>query len=128
VSVDGTVIEGRSQIDQGLVTGETLPVAAGKGSQVYAGTLNLSGTLQIRVSAAERGTLLADITRMLDRALEARSHYVRLADRAATPGLPASPPPASLPASSPPRHSPLCWAGSRSGRVGTTPSSRQSRC
>src|SRR5262245_33607515 len=53
VSVDGTVIEGRSQIDQGLVTGETLPVAAGKGSQVYAGTLNLSGMLQIRVSAAE---------------------------------------------------------------------------
>jgi len=83
VSVDGTVIEGRSQIDQSLVTGETLPVAAAKGSRVYAGTLNASGTLRVRVGAADRGTLLDEVTRMLDRALEARTHYVRLADRAA---------------------------------------------
>ncbi len=83
VAVDGAVIEGCSQIDQSLVTGETMPVSATKGSMVYAGTLNVSGTLQVRVSAAERGTLLDEVTRMLDRALEARSHYVRLADRAA---------------------------------------------
>jgi Cu2+-exporting ATPase len=83
VSVDGTVIEGRSQIDQSLVTGETLPAAADKGSRVYAGTINVSGTLRVRVGAAEHGTLLDEITRMLDRALEARTHYVRLADRAA---------------------------------------------
>jgi P-type Cu2+ transporter len=84
VAVDGTVIEGRSQIDQSLVTGETMPEAARKGSQVYAGTLNISGALRVRVSAAERGTLLDEVTRMLDRALEARTHYVRLADRAAS--------------------------------------------
>jgi P-type Cu2+ transporter len=83
VSVDGAVIEGRSQIDQSLVTGETLPVAAAKGTRVYAGTLNVSGTLRVPVGAAERGTLLDEVTRMLDRALEARTHYVRLADRAA---------------------------------------------
>jgi P-type Cu2+ transporter len=83
VAVDGIVIEGRSQIDQSLVTGETMPAAARKGTQVYAGTLNMSGTLRVRVSAAERGTLLDEVTRMLDRALEARTHYVRLADRAA---------------------------------------------
>src|SRR5215470_11517782 len=83
VAVDGTVIEGRSQIDQSLVTGETMPAAACKGSLVYAGTLNISGTLRVQVSAAERGTLLDEVTRMLDRALEARTHYVRLADRAA---------------------------------------------
>jgi P-type Cu2+ transporter len=83
VAVDGTVIEGRSQIDQSLVTGETMPAAACKGSLVYAGTLNISGTLRVQVIAAERGTLLDEVTRMLDRALEARTHYVRLADRAA---------------------------------------------
>ena len=83
VSVDGTVIEGRSQIDQSLVTGETLPAAAAKGSWVYAGTLNVSGTLRVRVGAADHGTLLDEVTRMLDRALEARTRYVRLADRAA---------------------------------------------
>jgi Cu2+-exporting ATPase len=83
MAVDGTVIEGRSQVDQSLVTGETMPAAAHKGSEVYAGTLNISGTLRVRVSAAERGTLLDEVTRMLDRALEARTRYVRLADRAA---------------------------------------------
>jgi P-type Cu2+ transporter len=83
VSVDGIVIEGRSQIDQSLVTGETLPVTARKGTQVYAGTLNGSGTLRVRVGAAEHGTLLDEVTRMLDCALAARTHYLRLADRAA---------------------------------------------
>jgi Cu2+-exporting ATPase len=83
IAVDGTVIEGQSQIDQSLVTGETMPVTASKGSQIYSGTLNISGALRVRVTAAERGTLLDEVTRMLDRALEARTHYVRLADRAA---------------------------------------------
>jgi P-type Cu2+ transporter len=83
IAVDGTVTEGRSQIDQSLVTGETAPIPACKGSLIYAGTLNISGALRVRVNAAGRGTLLDDVTRMLDRALEARTHYVQLADRAA---------------------------------------------
>ncbi|HMA70491.1 MAG TPA: heavy metal translocating P-type ATPase [Xanthobacteraceae bacterium] len=83
IAVDGVVTEGRSEVDQSLVTGETLPISASKGSMVYAGTLNLSGTLRVKVSVAERGTLLDEVTRILDHALEARTHYVRLADRAA---------------------------------------------
>jgi P-type Cu2+ transporter len=81
-AVDGTVIEGRSEIDQSLITGETLYVTADHGTAVYAGSLNISGTLRVRVSAASEGTLLAEITRLLDNALQARSRYVRLADRA----------------------------------------------
>ncbi len=81
-AVDGTVIEGRSEIDQSLITGETRHVAAGQGTAVYAGSLNMTGTLRVRVSAASEGTLLAEITRLLDNALQARSRYVRLADRA----------------------------------------------
>jgi P-type Cu2+ transporter len=82
-AVDGSVIEGQSKIDQSLITGETLPVKAGPGTAVYAGTLNLSGALRVRVSAASEGTLLAEISRLLDNAVQARSRYVQLADRAA---------------------------------------------
>jgi Cu2+-exporting ATPase len=81
-AVDGTVIEGRSKIDQSLITGETLPAKAGPGTAVYAGTLNLSGALRVRVSAAAEGTLLAEIARLLENAVQARSRYLRLADRA----------------------------------------------
>jgi len=81
-AVDGVVIEGRSEIDQSLITGETLYVSADHGTAVYAGSLNISGTLRVRVSAASEGTLLAEITRLLDNALQARSRYVQLADRA----------------------------------------------
>ena len=81
-AVDGTVIDGRSEVDQSLITGETLYAVAEHGTAVYAGSLNISGTLRVRVSAASEGTLLAEITRLLDNALQARSRYVRLADRA----------------------------------------------
>jgi Cu2+-exporting ATPase len=80
--VDGTVIEGRSEIDQSLITGETLYATAGTGTPVYAGAMNISGTLRVRVSAASEATLLAEITRLLDNAIQARSRYMRLADRA----------------------------------------------
>ena len=81
-AVDGTVIEGRSEIDQSLITGETLYATAERGTAVYAGSLNISGTLRVRVSAASEATLLAEITRLLDHSLQARSRYVQLADRA----------------------------------------------
>lgn len=81
-AVDGTVIAGRSEIDQSLITGETLYVTAEQGTPVYAGSMNISGTLRVRVSAASEATLLAEITRLLDNALQARSRYMRLADRA----------------------------------------------
>ena len=80
-AVDGAVIEGRSEIDQSLITGETMPAKAGPGTAVYAGTLNLVGALRVRVSAAAEGTLLAEITRLLDTAVQARSRYLQLADR-----------------------------------------------
>ncbi|RAI30284.1 nitrogen fixation protein FixI [Rhodoplanes elegans] len=83
IAVDGEVEDGRSEIDQSLVTGETAHVTAERGTLVYAGTLNVNGTLRVRVGAADRGTLLDEVTRLLDRAVEARSHYVRLAERAA---------------------------------------------
>ncbi|OKO72645.1 heavy metal translocating P-type ATPase [Bradyrhizobium sp. NAS96.2] len=81
-AVDGNVIEGRSEIDQSLITGETLPAMAAPGSAVFAGTVIRSGTLRVRASAASGGTLLDEISRLLDHALQARSRYLRLAERA----------------------------------------------
>jgi len=83
VSVDGLIIEGHSSLDQSLVTGETLPQAVAPGDSVYAGTLNTSGTLKVEVKAAARGTLLDEVSQLLETALESRSSYRRLADRAA---------------------------------------------
>lgn len=83
ISVDGVVIDGRSEIDSSLVTGETRPAPAQNGTDVYAGTLNLTGTLRVKVRAAESGTLLSEVQGLLDRATQTRSAYVQLADRAA---------------------------------------------
>jgi P-type Cu2+ transporter len=83
IAVDGVIIEGRSEIDQSRVTGETLPVSAAKDTIVHTGTLNVSGALRVRVRAAEHSTLRDDVTRLPDGAQEARTRYVRLADRAA---------------------------------------------
>ncbi|MDQ0316172.1 heavy metal translocating P-type ATPase [Amorphus orientalis] len=83
VPVDGVVIEGRSEIDQSLVTGETMLQAIGVDDRVYAGTLNGEGTLTVRVSAAGEGTLLDEVNRLLDHAMTARSRSLALADKAA---------------------------------------------
>jgi len=82
VAVDGTVEDGRSDIDQSLVTGETAPTAVSPGASVYAGTVNMSGALRVRVQSAASGTLLDEVNGLLVRAVEQRSSYVQLADRA----------------------------------------------
>ncbi|HEV7256151.1 MAG TPA: heavy metal translocating P-type ATPase [Bosea sp. (in: a-proteobacteria)] len=83
IGVDGLVETGRSEIDRSLVTGETDPAAIAAGGQVHAGTMNLSGALTIRVEAAGSGTLLDEIDKLMAQAVESRSRYVRLSDRAA---------------------------------------------
>jgi Cu2+-exporting ATPase len=83
VAVDGVVEDGGSEIDQSLVTGETTHVPVAKGARVYAGTLNVSGALRVRVTAATEGTLLDEVNRLLEAAAQAKSRYMRLADRAA---------------------------------------------
>ena len=83
VAVDGVVEDGRSQVDQSLVTGETLPIEVSVGSMIYAGSMNMSGALRVRVAKAASGTLLDEVNALLDKAIEQRSSYVKLADRAA---------------------------------------------
>src|SRR5271165_124985 len=83
IAVDGAVEDGRSEIDQSLVTGETAPIEVSSGAQVYAGTVNLTGALRVRVERAASGTLIDEVNGLLASAVEQRSSYVRLADRAA---------------------------------------------
>lgn len=80
---DGRVVAGRSSLDVSAITGESLPEAAGPGSQVHAGTLNLEGSLEVEVTAAGEDTLLAEVLRLVETAEQGRARYVRLADRAA---------------------------------------------
>ncbi|MGE4313754.1 MAG: heavy metal translocating P-type ATPase [Pseudobdellovibrionaceae bacterium] len=81
--VDGVVLDGLSQVDMSLVTGETVPVNVEKGADVYAGTLNLDAPLTIRVAKAAEDSLLADIVRLMEKAAQGQAKYVRLADRIA---------------------------------------------
>ncbi len=80
---DGIVTNGTSDIDTSLVTGESLPATATIGTIVYAGTLNLSGPLLVKVTAKDDASLLAEIVRLMESAEQGRAGYVRLADRIA---------------------------------------------
>ena len=68
VPADGTVINGASEIDESLVTGETLYRAIRPGATVYAGSINVSGTLTVRVTAVGAGTLVEEVERLLEKA------------------------------------------------------------
>ncbi|MDJ0511935.1 MAG: heavy metal translocating P-type ATPase [Methyloceanibacter sp.] len=83
VAADGVVVRGSGDIDQSLISGETMPVAASAGTEVYAGTLNLSRSLEIEVTAADDATLLAEISRLMMAAEQGKARYRVLADRAA---------------------------------------------
>ncbi len=83
VPVDGIVEDGTSEIDQSLVTGESVLVPISPGADVYAGTMNGEGTLKVRVRAGAGATLLDEVNRLLEAAAQAKSAYVRIADRAA---------------------------------------------
>jgi Cu2+-exporting ATPase len=80
---DGVIAAGRTDLDTSLVTGESLPHGAAPGDAVYAGTLNLTAPVEVRITAAGEDTLLAEIVRLMEAAEQGRAKYVRLADRAA---------------------------------------------
>ena len=81
--IDGVIINGSSDIDSALVTGESLPRQAGPDDTVFAGTINLSQPIQVRVTAAGESTLLSEIVRLMEASEQGRAKYVRLADRIA---------------------------------------------
>ena len=83
IPVDGTVIEGASDVDLSLITGESTPEPVKEGSRVYAGAMNLTGPLILRLEAHGEDTFLSEVIRLMDSAEKSRHAYVRIADRLA---------------------------------------------
>ncbi|MBX9683196.1 MAG: heavy metal translocating P-type ATPase [Hyphomicrobium sp.] len=81
VPVDGTVVDGRSTIDESMVTGESLPVTKSVGDSVIAGTINQSGSFVMRADKIGRDTMLARIVQMVAQAQRSRAPIQRLADQ-----------------------------------------------
>ncbi|MFP7674108.1 heavy metal translocating P-type ATPase [Marivita sp. S0852] len=81
--VDGDIVDGQSELDRSLLTGETRPIYAGPGQSVSAGEVNLTGPLTIRASAVGRDTSLHRMADLVAVAESGRSRYTSLADKAA---------------------------------------------
>ncbi|MCW2811369.1 MAG: copper-translocating P-type ATPase [Friedmanniella sp.] len=89
VPVDGTVEDGRSALDEALVTGESMPVTKTTGDTVIGGTLNQTGSLVIRADKVGRDTMLARIVQMVAESQRSRAPIQRTADRVAAWFVPA---------------------------------------
>jgi heavy metal translocating P-type ATPase len=84
IPVDGVVVGGHSFVDQATITGESMPTEKGNGSSVYAGTINQSGALEIRVDRMGRDTTFGKIIEAVERAEKSRAPIQAIADRLAS--------------------------------------------
>ncbi|MGP0068345.1 MAG: cation-translocating P-type ATPase family protein [Isosphaeraceae bacterium] len=89
ISVDGSVVRGRSAVDQAVLTGESMPVDKGEGDAVFTGTVNQFGRLEVRAEKVGAATTLGQVIRLLADAHRHRSPLERTADRYARWFLPA---------------------------------------
>lgn len=83
VPADGEVVEGQSDVNEAMITGESMPVTKKQGDQVVAGTINRDGSLRVRVNAIGEETALAGIMRLVEQAQQSKSDTQILADKAA---------------------------------------------
>lgn len=81
IPVDGIVVEGRSAVDESMVTGESMPVTKSEGSKLVAGTINQSGGIVMETTGVGRDTMLSRIVQMVAAAQRSRAPIQRLADQ-----------------------------------------------
>jgi P-type Cu+ transporter len=89
VPVDGEIIDGRSTLDESMVTGESIPVEKGPGDVVVGATLNQTGAFKFRATKVGRDTMLAQIIRMVEQAQGSRAPIQRLVDLVSSYFVPA---------------------------------------
>ena len=89
VPVDGVIQDGRSALDESMLTGESLPVEKGPGDEVIGATLNRTGAFTFKASKVGRDTMLAQIIRLVQEAQGSKAPIQRLADRVAAYFVPA---------------------------------------
>ena len=83
IPVDGLVVGGHSFVDQATITGESMPVEKNLGKQVFAGTINQSGALEVQVERLGRDTTFGKIIQAVEQAEQSRAPIQRIADRLA---------------------------------------------
>ena len=88
VPVDGTIVEGRTTVDESMLTGESTPIAREAGGRVLAGSINYVGAVVCRAESLGDDTVLSQITRMVEQAQRSRAPMERLADRASAVFVP----------------------------------------
>jgi P-type Cu+ transporter len=89
IPVDGTIIDGASEVDESMLTGEPLPVARTVGESVVGGTLNTTGSFRYRATSVGAASVLARIVKLMRDAQSSRAPIQRLADRVSAVFVPA---------------------------------------
>ncbi len=89
IPVDGTVIDGRSAVDESMITGESIPIDKAEGDTLIGATLNKQGRLKMRATKIGKETALAQIVRLVQQAQASKAPIQRLADRVSAVFVPA---------------------------------------
>jgi len=88
IPVDGLITKGQSEIDTHIATGETVPSLSGPNDMIYAGMINLTAPLTIKVMSAHKDSFLSEITRLVEIGEQGKSKFIKIADRAARSYVP----------------------------------------
>ncbi len=83
VPIDGVVIQGNTYVDESMITGESIPVSKGPGSEVIGGTINGKGSVTVRTTRIGKDTVLAKVIRLVEEAQFTKAPVQRLADKVA---------------------------------------------